>query len=90
MKVHLRQRKQTVKSDSHTGSEQKQKKQTGKAQISLYLEIYKGTVKTPDGQTKILRDYRYLNLYLIDKPATPIDRQQNKETLQLARDIKAK
>ncbi len=90
MRVHLRHRKQTVKADSLTGTDQKHKRQTGKAQISLYLEIYKGTVKTADGKTKILRDYRYLNLYLIDKPVTPIDRQQNKETLQLASDIKAK
>lgn len=68
----------------------RQRKQTGKGQISLYLEIYKGTEKTADGKTKILRDYRYLNLYLIDKPVTPIERQQNKETLQLAKDIKSK
>lgn len=90
MKVHLRQRKQTVKTDSQSGNDQKQRKQTGKAQISLYLEIYKGTVKAPDGKIKILRDYKYLNLYLIDKPVTPIERQQNKETLQLAKDIKSK
>jgi len=90
MKVHLRQRKQTVKADSQTGNDQKQRKQTGKAQISLYLEIYKGTVKAPDGKIKVLRDYKYLNLYLIDKPVTPLDRQHNKETLQLANDIKSK
>ena len=74
MQIHLRQRKQT--------------KDGGK--ISLYLEIYKGTTKTPDGKTKGLRDYKYLDLYLIDKPRTPIDKQHNKDTLKLAESIKAK
>ena len=58
--------------------------------ISLFLEIYKGTTTTPGGKVKNLRDYEYLNLYLIDKPKTPIDKQSNKDTLQLAESIKAK
>lgn len=58
--------------------------------ISLFLEIYKGTTTTPDGKVKNLRNYEYLNLYLIDKPKTPIDKQSNKDTLQLAESIKAK
>jgi integrase/recombinase XerD len=68
----------------------RQRKQTKSGSISLFLEIYKGTTTTPDGKVKNLRDYEYLNLYLIDNPKTPIDRQQNKETLQLAMSIKAK
>jgi integrase/recombinase XerD len=68
----------------------RQRKQTKDGSISLFLEIYKGTTTTPDGKVKNLRDYEYLNLYLIDKPKTPIDRQQNKDTLQLAESIKAK
>jgi integrase/recombinase XerD len=68
----------------------RQRKQTKSGSISLFLEIYKGTTTTPDGKVKNLRDYEYLNLYLIDKPKTTIDKQQNKETLQLAESIKAK
>lgn len=68
----------------------RQRKQTKAGSISLYLEIYKGAATTPDGKVKNIRDYQYLNLYLIDKPKTPIDRQHNKETLQLAESIKAK
>lgn len=68
----------------------RKRKQTKDGNISLYLEIYKGTTTTQDGKTKILRDYEYLNLYLIDKARNPIDKQHNKETLQLAESIKAK
>jgi len=68
----------------------RQRKQTKSGSISLFLEIYKGTTTTPEGKVKNLRDYEYLNLYLIDKPKTPLDRQSNKDTLQLAKSIKAK
>ena len=68
----------------------RQRKQTSKGGISLYLEIYKGTTKTPEGKTKVLRDYKYLNIYLIDNPKSPIDRQTNKDNLKLAESIKAK
>ncbi|MBK8622688.1 MAG: site-specific integrase [Saprospiraceae bacterium] len=68
----------------------RQRQQTKKGNISLFLEIYKGTTITSDGKVKNLRDYEYLNLYLIDKPITPIERQQNKDILKLAESIKAK
>ena len=68
----------------------RQRKQTKSGSISLFLEIYKGTTTTPEGKVKNLRDYEYLNLYLIDKPKTPIDKQSNKDNLQLAESIKAK
>ena len=68
----------------------RKRKQTKDGSISLFLEIYKGTTTTPDGKVKNLRDYEYLNLYLIDKPKTPIDKQHNKDTFQLAESIKAK
>ncbi len=68
----------------------RKRKQSKKGAISLYLEIYKGTKTTPEGKTKVLRDYEYLNLYLTDKPKTPIERQQNKDILKLAESIKAK
>lgn len=46
---------------------------------SLYLDIYVNGA----------RHYEFLKLHLV-KPDTPFDRQQNKETLQLAENIKAK
>ena len=68
----------------------RQRLQSTKGTTSLYLEIYKGMAQTPDGKTKPIREYEYLNLYLITKPANPIDKQQNKENLKLAESIKAK
>lgn len=68
----------------------RQRKQTKDGSISLFLEIYKGTITSSEGKVKILRDYEYLNLYLIDKAKTPIDKQNNKDTLHLAESIKAK
>ncbi|SMO83634.1 site-specific integrase [Gracilimonas mengyeensis] len=68
----------------------RQRKQTKSGKISLYLEYYKGTVKTEDGKTKAVRDYEYLDLYLKDNPQTKQERQTNKETLELAKSIKAK
>jgi len=68
----------------------RQRKQTSKGKISLYLEYYKGTTKTESGTTIPVREYEYLDLYLVDKPKTPIDREKNKEILELAKSIKAK
>jgi integrase len=68
----------------------RQRKQTKSGSISLFLEIYKGTTTTSAGKVKNLRDYEYLNLYLIDRPKNPLERQHNKETLELAKGIKAK
>lgn len=68
----------------------RQRKQTKGGKISLFLEIYKGTSTGNDGKVKNLRDYEYLNLYLVSKPKTPFDKQHNKETLHLAESIKAK
>lgn len=68
----------------------RQRKQSKQGRISLYLEIYKGTTKAADGSIKGIRDYEYLNLYLVDKARSPLDKQQNKDTLKLAEGIKAK
>ncbi len=46
--------------------------------ISLYLDIYRDGVRIKE----------YLKLYIVDKPKNPIDRQQNKETLQLAEEVR--
>ena len=58
---------------------QLRKKKLSNGKISLYLDIYN------NGQ----RSYDFLKLYLI-KPVNSLDRQHNKETLQLAESIKAK
>lgn len=68
----------------------RQRKQTSKGRTSLYLEIYKGTTKTADGKVKPVRTYEYLNLYLIDKPNNPIDKDSNKSVKKMAENIKAK
>lgn len=45
-------------------------KQFKDGSTSLYLEIYKGFIKSEDGKTKNLRSYECLNLYLTDNPKT--------------------
>lgn len=59
---------------------------------SLYLEYYYGfsEVVSKSGNTykKIDRANERLNLYLWQAPRTPIERQQNKETLDLAKKIR--
>ncbi|KAA6312224.1 Tyrosine recombinase XerD, partial [termite gut metagenome] len=62
--------------------------------ISLYLEYYLGRSQWIDeetGKIKVKHDRRKetLNLYLISPPRTPIERQINKETLELAKEIRA-
>lgn len=62
--------------------------------ISLYLEYYLGRSQWVDeetGKVKVKHDRKKesLNLYLIATPRTPIERQTNKETLELAKEIRA-
>ena len=62
----------------------------GKGRIYLYLEIYKGKETDASGKVKYLRDYEYLNLYLVEKPKTTAEKQHNKKILNLANNIKSK
>lgn len=62
-------------------------------QISLYLEYYLGYSKEFDDEKdkEIIRTSRkkeFLNLYVWQAPRTPLERQQNKETYELARKIR--
>ena len=62
-------------------------------QISLYLEYYLGYSKQYDEEkdkevVKIIRKKEFLNLYIWQAPRTPLERQQNRETLELAKKIR--
>lgn len=60
---------------------------------SLFLDYYFGYTKSINHETgketvKIERKREYLSLYLWQAPRTPFERQQNKETLELAKKIR--
>lgn len=61
---------------------------------SLFLDYYFGYTKTINEKTgkegvKIDRSREFLKLYLWQAPRTPMERQQNKDTLELARKIRS-
>lgn len=61
--------------------------------FSLYLDYYLGRVNVKDETTgeitnKVQRKREFLHLTLLASPRTPIERQQNKETLALAQKIR--
>ena len=66
----------------------RERKQGKSNKIALYLDIYKGTKIDKNGKTKYLREYEFLNLYLIANPKTDEDKTQNKDIKQLAKNIK--
>ncbi|MFK7901036.1 MAG: site-specific integrase, partial [Cyclobacteriaceae bacterium] len=53
----------------------RKRNQAKKGRISLFLEFYKGKVQGADGKWKNIKEYEYLELYLVDKPKTPTERQ---------------
>jgi integrase len=55
--------------------------------LSLYLDFYPAI---PHPQTSEPTRREFLGLYLFDKAKSPIDKQHNKETLQLAEQIRQK
>lgn len=68
-------------------------KNAGRRRQSLYLEYYMGYNKVFDEKTgkehiKHIRSKEFLGLYLLPNPRTPEERQQNKETLALAAEIR--
>jgi len=54
---------------------------------SLYLDFYP---PIPHPETGKPTRREFLGLYLLDKPKNPLEKQENKETLQLAETIRAK
>ncbi|MCK0147617.1 site-specific integrase [Arenibacter sp. F26102] len=65
------------------------KKKLKSGMTSLYIEYYKGHTTTPEGKSKILRDFEYLELYLTTDPKTAAERKKNQEQLELAEQILA-
>lgn len=66
---------------------QRESKKTNK--ISLYLELYRGYEKLPNGKIKHHREYEYLNYFLYGKPKNPNEKQHNKENLKSAEAVKS-
>ena len=58
--------------------------------ISLYLEYYKGSRKSDEGKVLPIREYEHLGILLHNKPSTPLQKQENKEKIELAKNIKSK
>jgi len=54
---------------------------------SLYLDFYPAI---PHPETGKLTRRDFLGLYLFDNPKTPVDKQHNKETLEIAKQIRQK
>ena len=62
--------------------------------FSLYLDYYLGRVNVKDPMTgeaksKVQRKREFLKLVLLAAPRTPEERKTNKETLELAKKIRA-
>ncbi len=62
-------------------------KTISKGRSSLYLDYYPG-IHDPKTDKLIRREF--LNLYLLNNPRSPIDKQQDKETMQIAEQIRMK
>jgi hypothetical protein len=62
-------------------------KKISKGRQSLYLDFYPAI---PHPETGEPTRREFLGLYIFEKPKTPIDKQHNKETLQLAEQIRQK
>ena len=83
-----------AKNDTKVTDNPKLKEKTlSDGQISLYLEYYLGYSKQYDEEkdkevVKIIRKKEFLNLYIWQAPRTPLERQQNRETLELAKKIR--
>ena len=65
------------------------KKKLKSGKTSLYIEYYKGHKSTSENKVKHFREFEYLDLYLINDPATAQDKRTNKEQLELAKKILA-
>lgn len=62
-------------------------KPISKGRQSLYLDFYPAIVNPQSGEPT---RREFLNMYIFDKAKSPLDKQHNKETLQLAEQIRQK
>ncbi|WP_161633461.1 hypothetical protein [Cellulophaga geojensis] len=63
------------------------KKKLATGRISLYLEYYNGYSIDENGKTIHDRAFEYLKLYLHGNPITANEKNENKQTLNLAENI---
>lgn len=83
-----------AKNDVKVGDNPKLKQKVmSDGNYSLYLDYYLGRANVTDEATgeiksKVQRKREFLHLTLFASPRTPIERQQNKDTLELAKDIR--
>lgn len=83
-----------AKNDARVTDNPKLKQKTlSDGNFSLYLDYYLGRVnvrneETGELESKVQRKREFLHLTLLATPRTPIERQQNKETLSLAQKIR--
>ncbi len=63
------------------------KKKLKSGKTSLYIEYYKGYRTTSEGKIKHIREFEYLELYLVTNPKTTNEKKKNKEQLELADQI---
>lgn len=83
-----------AKNDVKVGDNPKLKQKVmSDGNFALYLDYYLGRVNVTDEKTgevksKVQRKREFLHLTLIASPRTPIERQQNKDTLELAKKIR--
>ena len=67
----------------------RKRKQSKNGKVNLFLEFYKG-YEIKNGKTSALRNYKSLDLFIYEKPSNHIEKQHNKQTLQLANSIRNK
>jgi site-specific recombinase XerD len=83
-----------AKNDSKiTDNPKLMQKQLSDGSYSLYLDYYMGRVNiknpyTEEVESKVQRKREFLKLTVYANPRTPLERQQNKETLALAKEIR--
>lgn len=65
------------------------KKKLKSGKTSLYIEYYKGSKTSKEGKVRHIREFEYLDLYLITNPETANERKINKEQLEVAEKILA-
>lgn len=86
--------KNMAKNDTKVTDNPKLKqKELSDGNLSLYLDYYLGRINVKDETTgeiksKVQRKREFLHLTILAAPRTPIERQQNKETLALAQKIR--